>query len=123
MTEDQAKYVDPRDRFACRCCGRNEIDPRLVGIVRTIEAYVGGPVVVNSGYRCEKHNREVGGSPTSSHLKGLAADLSAPDSRTRYHLVAAAIRGVSITRIGIYKTFVHIDIDRQKDQRVIWLKA
>ena len=33
------------------------------------------PLKVNSGFRTEAHNDEVGGSKTSSHLKGLAGDF------------------------------------------------
>ena len=36
----------------------------------------GKPIVVNSGYRCPTHNREVGGVGTSQHLRGEAADIS-----------------------------------------------
>lgn len=39
------------------------------------EAY-GKPITVNSGYRCEALNKAVGGSKTSHHLTGLAADIT-----------------------------------------------
>ena len=32
--------------------------------------------VITSGVRCSSHNRAVGGKKSSSHLKGLAADIS-----------------------------------------------
>ena len=38
------------------------------------EAY-GKPIRVTSGYRCEALNKAVGGSPTSDHMKGCAADI------------------------------------------------
>lgn len=38
------------------------------------EAY-GKPIIVTSGYRCEKLNRAVGGSRTSQHVHGQAADI------------------------------------------------
>lgn len=38
------------------------------------EAY-GKPIIVTSGYRSEKLNKLVGGSKTSQHLEGLAADI------------------------------------------------
>ena len=40
------------------------------------EAY-GKPIRVNSGFRCEKLNKKVGGSKTSDHLHGMAADITA----------------------------------------------
>lgn len=36
----------------------------------------GKPIEVNSGYRCEALNKAVGGSKTSHHLFGLAADIT-----------------------------------------------
>lgn len=36
----------------------------------------GGPITVNSGYRCQKLNTAVGGVATSQHLRGEAADIS-----------------------------------------------
>ena len=33
------------------------------------------PIVINSGYRSEEVNKRVGGSPTSNHLTGSAADI------------------------------------------------
>ena len=36
----------------------------------------GGPIRVNSGYRCPELNRIVGGTPTSQHQRGEAADIT-----------------------------------------------
>ena len=36
----------------------------------------GGPIRVNSGYRCPALNKLVGGTPTSQHQKGEAADIT-----------------------------------------------
>ena len=33
------------------------------------------PIIINSGYRSEEVNKRVGGSPTSNHLTGCAADI------------------------------------------------
>lgn len=33
------------------------------------------PIIVTSGYRCKKLNDAVGGSKTSQHMKGQAADI------------------------------------------------
>jgi uncharacterized protein YcbK (DUF882 family) len=38
------------------------------------EAY-GKPIIVTSGYRCERLNRAVGGAASSQHVKGEAADI------------------------------------------------
>lgn len=36
------------------------------------------PVLITSGYRCPALNKAVGGTPTSSHLTGFAADIAVP---------------------------------------------
>ena len=37
----------------------------------------GAPIKVNSGYRCERLNRLVGGAACSQHMRGEAADITA----------------------------------------------
>lgn len=39
-----------------------------------------GPVQVNSGYRSKGVNRAIGGSETSQHCNGEAADIRTPDA-------------------------------------------
>ena len=43
------------------------------------------PIYITSGYRCPALNAKVGGSPTSYHLRGMAADIS---SRCPFHNAA-----------------------------------
>lgn len=113
--------MERRDKFQCKCgCGRNEIDPRVVTLHQAIEEECMVEVPVNSGFRCHEHNKKVGGELKSSHVKGLAMDLRCETSGQRYDFIRAAMH-LGVYRIGIGKNFVHIDIDRQKDPRVIWL--
>lgn len=35
-------------------------------------------IIVSSGFRCEELNTAIGGSKTSAHMQGLAADISCP---------------------------------------------
>lgn len=80
----------------------------------------GVPYQITSGYRTHEHNIEVGGVADSSHRKGLAVDISAVHSRTRYKVLMGLIRA-GFTRIGIGKTFIHVDDDRSKPPEVVWL--
>jgi zinc D-Ala-D-Ala carboxypeptidase len=79
----------------------------------------GIPFVINSAFRTEEHNKKVGGKPNSSHLKGLAVDIKATNSRTRF-LVLNALIAAGFNRIGIADTFIHVDFDLTKDKDVIW---
>ena len=75
---------------------------------------------ITSGYRSEAWNQRAGGRVGSSHLKGLAADIACVGSRDRY-IIVKALMDVGINRIGIGKTFIHCDVDKNKDANVIWL--
>lgn len=58
-----------------------EILPRLVLLAELLErirSTLGCPVIVTSGYRCERLNMAVGGATTSDHPRGHAADIVAP---------------------------------------------
>ena len=80
----------------------------------------GIPFIIESGYRCEKHNREVGGKPDSAHLYGLASDIRATTSRQRF-LIVNSLLEVGFKRIGVAKTFIHVDNDSTKPQNVMWV--
>mgnify|MGYP003139248434 CR=1 FL=1 len=80
----------------------------------------GIPFKINSGFRTKKWNAHIGGRFGSSHQFGLACDIKCVGSRDRA-LMIKAILEVGITRIGIAKTFIHIDVDKKKEQNVFWL--
>lgn len=72
----------------------------------------GIPFAINSGFRTAAHNKAVGGSVTSSHLTGWAADI-AVNPLTRDRILASLIKA-GFKRIGIAKTFIHADNDPLK---------
>ena len=47
----------------------------LIAVLDQIREKYGKPIYINSGYRCTKLNKAVGGKPTSQHLYGEAVDL------------------------------------------------
>tara|TARA_R110001592_G_scaffold99846_2_gene284064 strand:+ start:651 stop:944 length:294 start_codon:yes stop_codon:yes gene_type:complete len=77
------------------------------------------PFIINSAYRSPEQNARVGGKPNSSHLRGLAVDIRANDSSTRY-IVLNALISVGFNRIGIASSFIHVDDDKEKANNVIW---
>lgn len=44
-------------------------------IFEPLREWVGGPIKINSFYRCEELNRAIGGSSRSQHCEGRAIDL------------------------------------------------
>ena len=80
--------------------------------------FAGIPFVINSAYRSPTHPESIK-NPTSSHIKGLAVDIKAKDSTTRFKVIEALV-SVGFTRLGIADTFIHVDWDFDKTQQVIW---
>jgi len=49
-----------------------------VEVLEPLRAHFDRPVIVSSGYRSPELNRAIGGSSTSQHCKGEAADFTVP---------------------------------------------
>ena len=79
----------------------------------------GVPFEVTSGYRCASHNAIIGGVAGSAHLAGMAADIAARGDRLREKVLFALI-SAGFRRIGISRTFIHVDCDRGK-ANAVWL--
>lgn len=52
------------------------LEQLIDNILDPLRERYGKPITVNSGYRCPELNKAVGGSKTSQHMKGLAADIT-----------------------------------------------
>jgi len=77
------------------------------------------PFKINSGYRTTAKNRKAGGVKDSSHLIGRAADIATPNSSVRF-VVLNALMAVGFKRIGIGRTFIHVDDDVRKKQEIVF---
>lgn len=75
----------------------------------------GKPLHINSGYRCPELNREVGGVPTSQHVKGEAADVAC-DKPVELARLAASMH-LPYDQMILYPTFVHISHRLKGQQR------
>lgn len=106
--------------FVCPC-GECEAVPsdRLLTMLDAARFYAGVPFVVTSGPRCEQYNELVGGRPNSEHIPGDGADISAPNSRTRFHIVRGALLA-GFVRIGVGKDMVHLGVSETNDPDVLW---
>lgn len=100
------------DEFRCPCCNRNHISNDLVNRLDRARKLAGVPFRINSGYRCKSYNSSprIGGKPRSAHLKGFAVDIHAPTGSLK-GVILPSLYAVGIKRVGLYKTFIHADID------------
>ncbi|GAH53421.1 unnamed protein product [marine sediment metagenome] len=111
--------------FGCKCgCKKNGFSENFFDAVYFVEEILPFKPKWTSGFRCTKHNKKVGGSPTSSHPKGVAVDgiYSTP---TELGFLIKAIVTVCIIknlplRIGIYNGRIHWDIDITKTNPCTW---
>lgn len=83
---------------------------------------IDAPIIVTSGYRCKKHNKEVGGAENSYHMRGMAADIYSkkysPDALGRY------AEEIDFDTIIVYpeKGFIHLDI-RNNGLGLVWKRS
>lgn len=56
-------------------------------VLQPLRDEYGKVIKVNSGYRSASVNRKVGGSTTSAHCKGEAADLSCADNAAIFRII------------------------------------
>ena len=104
-----------KEEFDCQCgCGNGDIviSEKLVYELECVRGYYGKPMRINSGIRCLKHNRSIGSSDTSSHIKGIAVDVGCTQMSDRLQLMSEFVK--HFKRIGIHKEFIHVDIDVDK---------
>lgn len=113
-----------KSETADRCGIDNRLPKSLIcnvnGLIDNVldplrEAY-GKPVTVTSGYRCEVLNKAVGGSKTSEHMKGMAADIvGTPNTKEENKRLFSLIQELEIpfTQLIDEKNFswVHVSYD------------
>ena len=116
-----------RYEFECSgvdCCNHSspisqELIKALEILREQIEREVGFEpfLTINSGFRCNKHNKKIGGSVNSQHTLGLAADIKDKYNRVEPILIAdiaSEIEPFKSGGIGVYDTFAHVDIRKER---------
>ena len=119
--------------FNCPCClssldGGVRVAVALVFWLEVMRRALGRPLVINSGFRCASRNAGVGGSTTSRHLIGCAADVARPDGVSYTDLLNMARRfsvgsggSPNTWEIVAYpsQTYFHLGVPRE-EQAKLW---
>ncbi len=92
LKADRKKKLSPNFTvYEFRCRDGSDvvmIDESLVVLLQCIREHFGKPITITSGYRTGTHNTAVGGSRSSQHLLGRAADIQ--------------VAGVSVEDVAAY---------------------
>lgn len=112
-------------KFNCEHSSKNDIDQDFWNRMVQLEKEAGIRLTWVSGARCPMCNDRVDGVKKSAHIaseshKCKGSDVYCNDSRHRFLIVKHSVL-LGFTRIGIAKTFIHLDIDPDLPQEVIWL--
>lgn len=116
-----SKYFSPAEFRKCTpSCTIDQMDADFLSRLDRVREAAGIPLVLNSAYRSKSYERKKGRSGTSSHCEGKAVDIRCNTYANRYKIILAAL-AEGITRIGIAKTYIHLDTaDDTHTPRVIW---
>lgn len=78
LTKSETALRKNIDNTPSRGC-INNLHELVTHILQPIRDHYGKPVKISSGYRSESLNKAIGGSKTSDHTKGFAADIEVSD--------------------------------------------
>lgn len=105
--------------FRCKCGGTHDtfINPELPEkLEKLFKALNCSAIVINSGYRCQEHDKAVGGSGSGHHVYGNAADIVCYDqsgNKISSKKVSCAAQDVGfggIANIDSTYTATHVDV-------------
>ena len=125
MINYDVRYFRPEE-FVCPCCRQGSPAQMLVLWLDLFRSAWGGPVKINSGFRCPAHNKEVGGAERSRHLLGCAADIAPTTGDSagnplcglgQFKALAKRMFGLPGWEVKEYPTFMHVAVPRDEAGR------
>ena len=96
-------------------------------VLDPLRAMIGQPIIITSGYRSQQVNELVGGSKTSQHLTGKAADIHVQGyTPQQMDVVYQTIQMCyDFDQLIFYpsKNIIHISWNGDKNRQESWVKA
>lgn len=104
-----AKYFTVAEMLKSETADKNKIQnipsvevqqniEELLEVLDDLREFYGKPIKITSGFRCAELNKLVGGSPTSAHVIGYAADLQ-PIGDTFENFKASVLEWLNKSRV------------------------
>jgi len=89
---------------------------RLVdNVLQPLRDIYGKPIKINSGFRSIEVNKKVGGSLTSSHCNGEAADLDCEDNALLFSIIREALPFDQVINENNY-SWIHVSFREGKNR-------
>jgi len=112
------------DELRCKCgCGEMKMQDSFMQKLVALRATSQFKFIVRSAYRCPEYNAQESSTGFDGpHTTGRAIDIKVSGSRQRAWFLTAAIFA-GFNRIGIGKTFIHLDDLTEEDgfdENVVW---
>lgn len=99
----------------------------VLNVLDPLRAMIARPIIITSGYRSQRVNELVGGSKTSQHLLGKAADIHVQGYTTQQmDMVYRTIQMYyDFDQLIFYpsKNIIHISWNGGKNRQESWVKA
>lgn len=116
----KSRYFSEKEFKRCNPpCSLQDMDANAMAMFDRVRELAGIPLVINSAYRSTDWEKKQGRSGNSAHTRGLALDIRCTSSANRYKILEALFE-VGCQRIGVGRTFVHADFDKELPQNVVW---
>ena len=116
-----AKYFKESEFQRCSpACSLQDMRQDFMDKLDALRERAGIPLVLNSAYRTVAHEKKMGRNGASAHTLGCAADIRCNSDGNRFAIIRAAVE-LGFTRIGIAKTYIHLDNSAGHSQRVAWM--
>ena len=94
---------------------------KLANELQKLRDLLDEPIYINSGYRTPSYNKKIGGARNSFHVQAKAADIVVKSlspkqlhSKIEYFISQGVL---NFKGIGLYSTFVHVDV---RDKKARW---
>lgn len=99
----------------------------VLNVLDPLRTRIGRPIIITSGYRSQRVNELVGGSKTSQHLSGKAADIHVQGyTPQQMDIVYQTIQMCyDFDQLIFYpsKNIIHISWNGDKNRQESWVKA
>lgn len=101
---------------------QKSLEALVENILDPLRTLIGRPITISSGYRSPKVNKAVGGSPTSQHVLGEAADINCHAIGTRELFNRIKSSPLPFDQLIFEGTWVHISFGLKNRRQVLYAK-